>query len=143
MTETEDARMSEETFKIIVDELLSTFNLLHWIWLGAPGAVLCTCLYKLVLTGFFLPDRPTDSDQFLTTRLDLLHSGVLLKARHLMVQYGDGDAILTCWKDMLYWYNKRNKVIFIFILINFSTSTESGLITRSPPVLVFMGPRPR
>ena len=55
-------------------------------------------------------DRRTDSDQYLRTRLNMLHSGVLLKARHLMVQYGDGEGILACWKDSLFWYNRRGKV---------------------------------
>jgi hypothetical protein len=43
--------------------------------------------------------------------LDLLHYGVLLKARHLAGQYGDGKVLVEFWRDSLHAYNRSGKVL--------------------------------
>ena len=39
ISDTEDIEISEDRFLEIVNNLLSSFNLLSWIWLGAAGVV--------------------------------------------------------------------------------------------------------
>ena len=40
----------------------------------------------------------------------MIHDGVLLKARHLAVQHGDGKAITDFWRHCLHTYDSHNKV---------------------------------
>ena len=75
-----------------------------------------------------LTDRSTDDDELLTFRLgeidfnseihyhqfpmiiDMIHSGIMLLARQLAVQYGDGKALTEFYRDSLHVYNRRKKV---------------------------------
>ena len=56
-------------------------------------------------------DRATASDQLLEFRLDMVDSGVTLIARHMAVEYGDGESIVSFWKDSQYIYNIQGKVL--------------------------------
>ena len=53
---------------------------------------------------------PTDDDQFLTFRRDLVFYGLHHMARGLAIQYGDGLANNAFWLSDMYWYNLLGKV---------------------------------
>ena len=40
----------------------------------------------------------------------MIHSGVILKARHLAIQHGAGRVIVDFWRDALHIYNALGKV---------------------------------
>ena len=65
----------------------------------------------MILTPVTILDRATASDELLTFRLDLIDSGVTLIARSMAVEYGDGEAIVSCWKDSMHIYNRQGKVL--------------------------------
>ena len=109
MTEETDRALSKEEFDKIVDDLTDSFCLLRWRWAGAPGTLRTDrTIRKQVIIS--CPDRPTDSDQFLTFRLDMLDSGVMLLANRMAVEYGDGEAALAFWRDSMHTYNWLGKV---------------------------------
>ena len=84
----------------------------------SPGNLESICLPRLVLHSdsvliliYTTLDRATASDQLLSFRLDMVDSGVTLIARHMAVEYGDGESIVSFWRDSQYIYNLQGKVL--------------------------------
>ena len=55
-------------------------------------------------------DDPTDNDQFLRFRRDMVYFGLKWMARGLAIQYGDGQSNNAFWLSDMYWYNRLGKV---------------------------------
>ena len=51
------------------------------------------------------------SDQLLTYRLDMVDSGVTLIGQHMAVEYGDGESIVSFWRNSMHIYSMQGKVL--------------------------------
>ena len=110
MEEQEDRELSEEEFNQMVDKLVASFSLFRWRWLGGPGAFQTKLDFHFNFHENSFSDRPTDDDEFLTFRLDMIDSGMKLITRHMTIEYGDGEAVLEFWKDSIGIYDLLSKV---------------------------------
>ena len=99
--------LTEQEFKVLVDNLVGSVDLLSWIWNGAEGCFMS--IYSRNINNTVI-DGPTDDDQFLTFRRDMVYFGLHHMARGLAIQYGDGLSNNAFWLSDMYWYNKLGKV---------------------------------
>ena len=74
-------------------------------------------IIKVVSIKSSISDRPTDDDELLTYRLDMIDSGVMLIARHKALEYGDGEAVVEFWRDSFHIYNLQGKVLCNLYLV--------------------------
>ena len=95
-------------FNQLVESLVDMVDLLPWIWSGAEGGNMKTL--NATFSSTLLIDGPTDDDQFLTFRRDMIFFGLHHMARVLAIQYGDGLANNAFWLSDMYWYNLLGKV---------------------------------